>query len=190
MIAWAVAGILVPSLALLAGCGAMQEVKHHQVEIRVPAPAARPVPARARLVLLAADARQEPGLSRTEEYALREKAPLPTTLLAAAAPRMRAAGIEPLEDRESRMASGQIAVVLTRLEAKLEKTRWLASAALTVEAADNLGRPMGRWEAIGRGAHDDTRIMAGAAGLALGKAIGEALDRIPWAQVGRARPSP
>ena len=179
-----------PPLALLAGCGGLQEVKRHQVEIRVPAPAARPVPARVRLVLLAADARQEPGLSRTEGYALREKTPLSSTLLAAAAPRMRAAGLDPLETREGRMASGQVVVVLTRLEAKLDKTRWLASAALTVEAADNLGRPMGLWEAIGRGAHDDTRIMAGAAGLAMGQAIGEALDRIPWVQIGHARPSP
>jgi hypothetical protein len=176
------------ALALPAGCASVQEVKRHQVEIRVPGPAARAAPVRARFVLLAADALPEPNLSRTAEYVLREKAPLSSSLLAAAAPRMRAAGIEPLEAREGGMASGRVVVVLTRLEAGLEKTLWLASAALTVEAADPSGRPTGRWEAVGRGSHEDTRILAGAAGLAMGKAIAEALDRIPWDQMGRARP--
>ncbi|MBI1724979.1 MAG: hypothetical protein HYR52_05010, partial [Candidatus Tectomicrobia bacterium] len=167
----------------------VQEAKRHQVEIRVPAPAARAAPkVRARFVLLAADALPEPNLSRTAEYVLREKAPLSSALLAAAVPRMRAAGIEPLEAREGGMASGRIVVVLTRLEARLEKTLWLASAALTVEAADPSGRLTGRWEAVGRGVHDDTRVLAGAAGLAMGKAIAEALDRIPWDQLSRARP--
>lgn len=191
MIARVPARILVAlplAAALLAGCGGLQEVKSHQVEIRVPAPAARPARVRARFVLLAADARPEPNLSRTDEYVLREKVPLPSTLLAAAAPRMRAAGLDPLEAPEAGMASGRIVVVLTRLEAKLEKNAWLASAALTVEAADSSGKLAGRWEAVGRGSYDDTRIMAGAAGLAMGRAIAEALDRVPWGRIGHGRP--
>lgn len=180
--------LLPAALALASGCASLAEVKNYRVEIRVPAPASRPAPAWARLVLIAVDALPEPNLSRTGEYSLREKSPLPSALLAAAAPRMRAAGIEPLEPREAEASSGRIVIRLTRLEVKLEGNHWLASAALTVESSDRTGRAAGRWESIGRGAQADTRIMAGAAGLAMGQAIAEALDRLPWAEVARPQP--
>ena len=179
---------LLTAAALAAGCGALRETKTYQVEIRVPAPAARPGPLRARLVLAAVDALPEPNLSRTEEFVLREKSPLASILLAAAAPRMRSAGLEPLEPREAATASGRIVIALTRLEAQLEGNRWLAGAALTAELTDRLGKVAGRWESAGRGAYDDNRIMAGAAGLAMGQAIAEAMDRLPWGQLSLAGP--
>ncbi|MBI3126566.1 MAG: hypothetical protein HYZ11_03065 [Candidatus Tectomicrobia bacterium] len=192
MMARSLARLLAPlaALALLAGCAATQEARSQPVEIRVPAPRGRTAPVRARYVLLAADALPEPDLARTKDYVLRAKASLASTLLEAAAPRMRAFGLDPLEAREAGMASGRLIVVLTRLEAALEKNRWEAAAVLTVEAAGSDGKLRGRWTSSGRGAHDDSRILGGGAGLAMGQAIGEALDRVPWEQIGGARPSP
>ncbi len=180
------AAAALPLLLIAAGC-ATSEVKRYEIEVRVPSPGAKPSPPRARLVLVAADALQEPNLSRSEEYVLRERAPLAGVLLRAAAEWMRAAGIEPLEAGEAERSSGRLVVVLTRLETKIEGSNWFASAALRAERTDGSGRVLGRWETIGRGAHQDSRIFAGASGLAMGKAIGEALNRLPWADIAEAR---
>ncbi len=175
-------------LFFAAGCGGGKKIKSYAVDVRVlpAAPGKRPL--RARLVLSAADALKNPNLSRTDGYILREKTPLTTVLLKAVAGRMRAAGIMPLEEKEAALSSGRLVVVLTRLESKLEKQNWLASAAIRAERYGRSGRPIGKWEAIGRGAHPDSRLSAGGAGLAMGKAISQALNKLPWNQIASNRP--
>ncbi len=178
----------IPVLLLLAaGCGGTRKTKTYSVEIRVLPMAAGKRPLRARLVLSAADALENPNLSRTDEYILREKIPLTAILLKAAAVRMRAAGIEPLEEKEAALSSGRLVVVLTRLESKIVKQTWLSSAAIRAERYGKRGRLLGKWEAIGRGAHPDSRLFAAGAGLAMGKALSQALNKLPWDQIASGR---
>lgn len=179
----------IPFLLLTAGCGGGKKVQTYSVEIRVlpAAPGNRPL--RARLVLSAADALKNPNLSRTDGYILREHTPLTTVLLKAAAGRMRAAGILPLEEKEAALSSGRLVVVLIRLESKLLKQSWLSSAALRTERYGKDGRLLGKWEVIGRGAHPNSRLLAAGAGLAMGKALSQALNKLPWDQIASNRPS-
>ncbi len=180
----------IPVLLLLAaGCGGAKKIKSYEVEIRVLPMAAGRRPLRVRLVLSAADALKNPNLSQTDEYILHEKTPLTATLLKAAAVRMRAAGIEPLEEKEAAVSSGRLVVVLTRLESKLLKRSWLSSAAIRAERYGKGGRLIGKWEAIGRGAHPDSRLFAAGAGLAMGKALSQALNKLPWGQIASDRPN-
>lgn len=181
-------GIGLPLALLLAGCAAPR-IKQYQVEVRVPAFRQQAARARVGLVLAAADALREPNLSRTEEYVLREKTALTTVLIRAAAERMRAAGIEPLEASEEARASGGLILTLQRLETQLQDQRWFASALVRAERTGRDGKPLGRWESVGRGAYNDSRVRAGGAGLALGAAIGDALDRLPWSAIASGRPA-
>lgn len=173
--------ILLPLFA--AGCVGTRKVKSYSVEIPLPpaAPANRPV--RTRLILSAADALKNPNLSRTDEYILRENKPLPTVLLEAAAGRMRAAGILPLEETEAALSSGRLLIVLTRLESKLVKQNWLSSAAIRAERYGKDGRLLGKWETIGRGAYPNSRLLAAGAGISMGKALTQALNKLPWDQI-------
>ncbi len=180
---------LIPFLLLAAGCGGTKKVKTYSVKIRVIPAAPGNQPLRARLVLSAADALKNPNLSRTDGYILRENAPLTAVLLKAAAGRMRAAGIQPLEENEAALSSGRLVVVLTRLESKLLKQNWLSSAALRTERYGKTGRLLGKWETIGRGAHPNSRLFAAGAGLAMGKALSQALNKLPWDQIASDRPS-
>jgi hypothetical protein len=100
---------------------------------------------------------------------------------------MRAAGIEPLQEDEKAISSGRLHIVLIRLEAKLNKQSWFGSAALRAERYDRNSQLTGKWEAIGRGIHQDSRLFAGGAGLAMGKAISQALNKLPWQQIGSSR---
>lgn len=174
------------ALFLAAGCS-FTTPKKYRVDVRVPKIGKVAAARRARLVLRAADALTETNLSGTEEYVLQEKKPLTTVLLAAAADRMQAAGIEPLEESEAAISSGWLLVVLTRLQAKLEKRVWYASVSLRGEHYSKQGRAIGKWEVIGRGSHPDSRLAAGGAGLAMGKAISRALNKLPWQAIGAKR---
>lgn len=179
--------VFIPLVFLAAGCVGTRNVKSYAVEVRIlpAAPGNRPL--RARLVLSAADALEDPNLSRTDGYILREKTPLTTVLLKAAAGRMRAAGIEPLEEKEAALSSGRLIIVLTRLESKLVKQNWLSSAAIRAERYGKRGRLLGKWETVGRGIHPDSRLSAGGAGLAMGKALARALNKLPWSQIASNR---
>jgi hypothetical protein len=178
--------VLVAIAVLTAGCSSTP-LKKYEVAIRVPGPAKSAGRVRVRLVLRAVDALTEPNLSRTEEYNLREKKPLPAVLLDASASRMRTAGIEPLEEKEASHSSGRLLIILTRLESVLQKSTWLASAAIRGERYSKRGRLAGKWEVIGRGSHSDSRLSAGGAGLAMGKAIAQALDKLPWRSIAPGR---
>ncbi len=145
---------------------------------------------RVRLVLRAADSLKEPNLSRTEEYYLSEKKPLSETLIKAAANRMAAIGIEPLEDSEAHLSSGRVVFVITRLEATLVKQNWLASVELRAERYSKEGKFFGKWNAIGRGSYQDSRLFAGGAGIAMGNAISTALGKLPWRSIALGRIQP
>lgn len=173
-------------LFLASGC-AFTETKTLAVEIRIPAPrpAAAPRAIRSRLVLIAKDTVAERNLSRTGKYALSEKTPLTSTLLPAAAGRMQAAGIEPLETGEAARSDGKIIITIRELEADLKGGFWKGTAILLAERYSRAGRLTGKWQTTGRGAHQDSRILAGAAGLAMGKALDSALKALPWEAIGR-----
>ncbi|MEE9275642.1 MAG: hypothetical protein V3V62_10080 [bacterium] len=176
------------ALLLLSGGCSFSETKQIEVEIRVPKAPARATPSRAALVLVVTDAVTERNLSRSDDYILGEKTPLVSVLLDAAVARMRNAGIEPLQENEKAQATGRLVLSLTKLETSLDGRIWAAQAGLRAERYDKSGRrPMGRWESSGRGSHQDSRILSGAAGLAMGKAMGKALDNLPWAAIALGR---
>jgi hypothetical protein len=173
----------------LAGGCASTKVKNYQVEIRVSASAKVTRAMRAKLVLRVADDLQDPNLSLSEEYILRGKKPHTAVLLDATEARMLAAGIEPLEEGEARLSSGRLLVILSRLEVTIQNRMWLASAELRGESYSKSGRLVREWKAIGRGTHPDSRVSAGGAGLAMGKAISQALDKFPWNEIAGERPT-
>jgi len=176
-------------LFLVEGCSSTK-VKNYQVEVRVPASDKVVRAIRTKLVLQAADALKDPNLSQSEDYILREKTPLTKVLLTAAAARMRAKGIEPLEKSEAHLSSGLLLVILNRLEVSIKNRMWFASTVLRAEGYTKSGRLVRKWKAIGRGAHTDSRLGAGGAGLAMGKAISQALDNLPWKDIISGRPIP
>ena len=135
---------------------------------------------RTRLVLVGIDALSERNLSRSEEYHLKSKTPLISLILHAVAERMRAAGIEPLETTEAEHASGRLVISLTLLESRSVALNWRAGASIQAVLHSKGGAILGRWQGNGRGSHPDSRIRAGAADLAMGKAISQALSRLPW----------
>ncbi len=138
---------------------------------------------RTRRVLVGIDVLSERNLSRNEEYHLKSKTPLVSVLLRAAAERMRAAGIEPLETTEAEHASGRLVISLTLLESRSVALNWLAGASIQAVLHSKGGAILGRWQGNGRGSHPDSRIRAGAAGLAMGQAISQALSRLPWGTI-------
>ncbi|MDA0999230.1 MAG: hypothetical protein O2807_01765 [bacterium] len=177
---------LAAALFMASGC-AFSETKSLVVEIRVPPvrPAAAPRPIRARFVLVAKDAVSERNLSRTGEYALSGKGALTSAILPAAAGRMQAAGIEPLESGETARADGMVVITIRELEVELKGGFWNGTAILVAERYNRAGRLNGKWEAAGKGSHQDSRVLAGAAGLAMGKALDSALKVIPWETIAR-----
>lgn len=181
ILALLILSFLIPFIA--PGCGGARTVKRYKVDIHVPNPPPGNRPRRVRLVLKAIDALQEPNLSRTKEYILSEKTPLVTVLLKSTAERMRAFGIEPMEEREAVQSSGHLTVILTRLETQLQKQTWLASTSIRAELYDRSGRLSRTWETTGRGAYQDSRLFAGGAGIAMGNAISRALNKLPWNEI-------
>jgi hypothetical protein len=179
---WGLLATLLLPTFVAAGCGS-SNVKKYQVEIRVPMTTKVSPASRVRLVLRAADSLEEPNLSRTENYYLSEKEPLSETLIKAAANRMTAIGIEPLEDREAHLSSGHVLFVITRLEATLVKQNWLASVELRTERYSKEGKLLGKWNAIGRASYLDSRLFAGGAGIAMGNALSKALGKLPWRSI-------
>ena len=178
--------LLLLPVFIAAGCGS-SNVKKYQVEIRVPMTSKAAPASRVRLVLRAADSLKEPNLSRSENYYLSEKKPLSETLIKAAANRMTAIGIEPLEDREAHLSSGRVLFVITRLETTLVKQNWLASAELRAERYSKEGKLLGKWNAIGRSSYQDSRLFAGGAGIAMGSALSDALGKLPWRSIALGR---
>ena len=176
------------AIFLAGGCSSTK-VKNYQVEIRVSASAKVIRATRAKLVLQAADDLQDPNLSLSEEYILRGKKSHTAVLLKATAARMLAAGIEPFEEGEARLSSGRLLVILTRLEVTIQNRMWRASGELRGEVYSKSGRLVRKWKAIGRGTHPDSRVSAGGAGLAMGKAISQALDDFPWEEIAGGRPT-
>lgn len=176
-------------LFFVEGCTSTK-MKNYQVEIRVPASDKIVRATRTKLVLHAADALKDPNLSQSEDYILKEKTPLTKTLLMAAAAQMRAKGIEPLEISEAHLSSGRLLVILNRLEVSIKNRMWFASTVLQAEGYTKSGRLVRKWKAIGRGAHTDSRLGAGGAGLAMGKAISQALGNLPWKDIISGRPIP
>ncbi len=178
--------VLALTAFMVAGCSTPR-IKTYQIDVRVPEAAQGTQPLRARLVLGAADSLKSPNLSQSEGYILREKKPLTEVLLDAVAGRMQAAGIEPLEEWEASVSSGRLLIVLVRLEAKIDKSLWFAAAALRAERYTKDKRLVGRWEVVGRGSHQDSRLFAGGAGVAMGKAISQALNKLPWRSIAATR---
>ena len=181
--------LLLSSFFIATGCSSVN-VKKYQVEIRVPMTSKIAPPSRIRLVLRAADSLKDPNLSRTEEYVLTEKNTLSTTLIKAAANRMTAIGIEPLEDKEAHLSSGRVLFVITRLEAVLVKQNWLASTELRAERYSKEGKLLGKWSAIGRSSYQNSRLFAGGAGIAMGNAMSKALGKLPWRAIALGRQKP
>jgi hypothetical protein len=108
-------------------------------------------------------------------------------MINAAANRMMAIGIEPLEESEAHLSSGRVLFVITRLEAKLVKHNWLASAELRAERYSKAGNLLGKWIAVGRGSYQDSRLFAGGAGIAMGNALSKALGKLPWRSIALGR---